>query len=63
MKSEIAYALNQLGLRPQTWDIGGWAKLVQKHRIPENVIDLQEDDNLPTSRKDFEQAVIAHKDA
>ena len=63
MKSEIAYALNQLGLRPQTWDIGGWAKLAQKHNLPVNVIDLQEDESLPTSRKDFEQAVIAHKDS
>ena len=61
MKNEIAYSLNTLNLLPKTWDIGGWAKLAQKHNSPEDVINLQEDDTLPSSRKEFKDAVSAHE--
>lgn len=61
MKNEIAYSLNTLNLLPKTWDIGGWAKLAQKHNLPEDVINLQEDDTLPSSRKEFKDAVAAHE--
>lgn len=61
MKNEIAYSLNQLNLIPATWDIGGWAKLAQKHHLPEDIINLQDDGALPSSRKEFKEAVAAHE--
>lgn len=61
MKNEIAYSLNQLNLLPQTWDIGGWAKLAQKHHLPEEIINLQDDGALPSSRKEFKEAAAAHE--
>lgn len=61
MKNEIAYSLNTLNLIPKTWDIGGWAKLAQKHNLSEDIINLQEDETLPSSRKEFKDAVAAHE--
>ena len=63
MKNEIAYSLNTLNLLPQTWDIGGWAKLAQKHHLPEEIINLQDDGSLPASRKAFKEAAAAHEGA
>lgn len=63
MKNEIAYSLNTLNLLPPTWDIGGWAKLAQKHHLPEEIINLQDDGALPASRKAFKDAAAAHEGA
>ena len=63
MKNEIAYSLNTLNLLPPTWDIGGWAKLAQKHHLSEEIINLQDDGSLPASRKAFKDAAAAHEGA
>jgi len=60
MKSDVAYALDILGLRPPTWDIGGWAKLSQKHRLPSEIISM-EDEKLPASRKEFLELTSEYK--
>lgn len=61
MNSEIAYALDILGIRPQTWDIGGWAKLTQKYRLMD-ILNL-DDPRLPESSKEFMNLVSDYRES